>query len=1086
MKTVLLNYTFSVAGKTITLTDVATVRLDRLALITDVTTNKILYNFADLTVATATVATNVITLSALQGGEANSDKLRIDYDAQTTDTAFGNTTEAVQVTSSVIPTGASTAAKQPALGTAGSASADVLSVQGVASMTALKVDGSAVTQPVSLATNTPTLQSGSTTAVTQATGTNLHTVVDSGTVTANVGTTNGLALDATLTGGTQKTKLVDTGGTNVGTIKAASTAAIATDTALVVAVSPNNTVPVSLATNTPTLQSGSTTAVTQATASNLKATVTTDQTTHGTTDLVAADITKIGGNAVTTTLPVSGTVTDNQGTAAALSAGWPVINGELVDTSGTFTNGTQTTSVTASNLDGYANVLISVNGTYGTATAVFEGSDDSGTTWYPISEADRTDSNVIESGYTTLTNISRAWQISIPGFDAIRVRSTAVASGTVNVRISPSAAPTSAGTTVSIGNSLPAGTAVIGHVIVDSGGGGGTQYSELTTTSPATATAVVGRYQTTPPTLTNGQMFMPQLDASGNLNVNVKAGSGSGLSVVDSTGFTPTSSSFVPGGGAFNDNAANLAPGQQGTQKLTTARAEHMNLRDSQGKEVGITANPITVDQQIGGDTQAFTAPGVALHSIAGEMGDPISTTNNALNVALPNVTPATPLSVQPTTPIENIATGPMGGTIGQAVTVNAKGAGHVIASVSITTGGTVIIEGLLAAGGNWIGMTYFAIDSTGSAGTTQANNAFNMQASSVYVIPTMGYDQIRVRQVTVGTATNTCILSLRATKIEIISPVNLALSADALAIAAIGKNVPAHGAIGYAYNGTTFDRVRTGPTTGSLLISPPTATGATVPANAFYIAGTQESTGFLTGVGTRTISSDGYGVSNANSLSVSALGFVYNGTTIDRNRSAASDSQAVTGIPAAGGMTFNGSTWDRMSGGNRFGDGGSATGAVLDTQLIYNGTTFDRQRSVGGAANTTGTGLLGVGSMGLSKSTSPAAYTTGNYAPATMDVMGEQIVTSGGLVTTAVAAATVGNTVIKASAGRLCRVMVTTVGANTLQIFDNSTTNTGTIIGALPASAAIGSIYDFEMPAANGITVAGSATNPAITISWI
>lgn len=48
-----------------------------------------------------------------------------------------------------LPTGASTAAKQPALGTAGAASADVLTVQGVASMTALKVDGSGVTQPVS-------------------------------------------------------------------------------------------------------------------------------------------------------------------------------------------------------------------------------------------------------------------------------------------------------------------------------------------------------------------------------------------------------------------------------------------------------------------------------------------------------------------------------------------------------------------------------------------------------------------------------------------------------------------------------------------------------------------------------------------------------------------------------------------------------------------------------------------------------------------------------------------------------------------------------------------------------------------------
>lgn len=57
----------------------------------------------------------------------------------------------VSAASLPLPAGASTAAKQPALGTAGSASADVLSIQGVASMTPVKVDGSAVTQPVSVA-----------------------------------------------------------------------------------------------------------------------------------------------------------------------------------------------------------------------------------------------------------------------------------------------------------------------------------------------------------------------------------------------------------------------------------------------------------------------------------------------------------------------------------------------------------------------------------------------------------------------------------------------------------------------------------------------------------------------------------------------------------------------------------------------------------------------------------------------------------------------------------------------------------------------------------------------------------------------
>ncbi len=66
----------------------------------------------------------------------------------------------------------------------------------------------------------------------------------SGTVTANAGTnlnTSALALDATLTNRTQFTKLTD--GTRDGTLKAASTASVAADTSLVVAVSPNSPLP---------------------------------------------------------------------------------------------------------------------------------------------------------------------------------------------------------------------------------------------------------------------------------------------------------------------------------------------------------------------------------------------------------------------------------------------------------------------------------------------------------------------------------------------------------------------------------------------------------------------------------------------------------------------------------------------------------------------------------------------------------------------------------------------------------------------------------------------------------------------------
>lgn len=86
---------------------------------------------------------------------------------------------------------------------------------------------------------------------------------------------------------------------------------------------------------------------------------------------------------------------------------------------------------------------------------------------------------------------------------------------------------------------------------------------------------------------------------------------------------------------------------------------------------------------------------------------------------------------------------------------------------------------------------------------------------------------------------------------------------------------------------------------------------------------------------------------------------------------------------------------------------------------------------------------------------------------------------------TTAVAAALAANTVVKASAGRLFKVIVTATGANPLLIFDNASTNAGTVIGALPASPAVGATFDFMAPAALGITVGGSATNPGVTVSW-
>jgi len=100
------------------------------------------------------------------------------------------TTQPVSAASLPLPSGASTSAKQPALGTAGTASADVITVQGIASMTALKTDGSGVTQPVS---GTVTANAGTnlnTSALALESGGNLATVA--GAVISQEATTSGV------------------------------------------------------------------------------------------------------------------------------------------------------------------------------------------------------------------------------------------------------------------------------------------------------------------------------------------------------------------------------------------------------------------------------------------------------------------------------------------------------------------------------------------------------------------------------------------------------------------------------------------------------------------------------------------------------------------------------------------------------------------------------------------------------------------------------------------------------------------------------------------------------------------------------
>jgi hypothetical protein len=75
---------------------------------------------------------------------------------------------------------------------------------------------------------------------------------------------------------------------------------------------------------------------------------------------------------------------------------------------------------------------------------------------------------------------------------------------------------------------------------------------------------------------------------------------------------------------------------------------------------------------------------------------------------------------------------------------------------------------------------------------------------------------------------------------------------------------------------------------------------------------------------------------------------------------------------------------------------------------------------------------------------------------------MGQQDLTNGGgTQTLPIAAAVTGPFVIKKSEGRLCRVLVTTLGTAALNFFDSSSAASGTLVGTIPASALAGTMFE-------------------------
>lgn len=354
------------------------------------------------------------------------------------------------------------------------------------------------------------------------TGTTIQPV--SGIITSNVGTTGGLALDTTLTNGSMITKITD--GTNTATVKTANTAAVATDKALVVAISPNNTI------TTSNLSVSPTDTTPPADATYAGGSVTTAAPTYTNGQMSALSLTTSGALRIdgsNTTQPVNGTVVSNQGTPTSLSGAWSVKITDGANVLGTASNPIKTdpTGITTQPISGAvtANAGSGIFNVSGTITA------NQGGSW------------TIQPGNTAnttpwLTTISQGGNSAIvTGTNALKVDGSAITQPVSGVVTANAGSGTFAvsGTVISnIGttNGLALDSSVNGLLLsqgsITSGEKGILIQGAVTAVAPTYTTA-----QTSPLSLTTGGLL--RVDGSGvtqPISGTVTANAGSGTFTV--------------------------------------------------------------------------------------------------------------------------------------------------------------------------------------------------------------------------------------------------------------------------------------------------------------------------------------------------------------------------------------------------------------------------------------------------------------------------------------------------------------------------------------------------------------------------
>lgn len=158
---------------------------------------------------------------------------------------------------------------------------------------------------------------------------------------------------------------------------------------------------------------------------------------------------------------------------------------------------------------------------------------------------------------------------------------------------------------VSVTTPLPAGSVVD----VFAHAGGIMDAAGQNAPSAASELLIGGQFNTSPTTITSGNMSPLQLDSGGKLLVTASQATGTNLHIVCDSGcssstapadeavFTAATTPQSPIGGFFQTSAATnpLTTGHMGAVQMTAQRAFFVNLRDSSGNEEGLSGQPLQV-----------------------------------------------------------------------------------------------------------------------------------------------------------------------------------------------------------------------------------------------------------------------------------------------------------------------------------------------------------------------------------------------------------------------------------------------------------------------------------------------------------